>query len=550
MKPRLISLAIYLFTAILAIALLQACQKDQVEPDSTSKQAKALKDVDFSKYLSEMNPIADMSNLPPSAIQRINYPKPSASAFSREPGCEEALTPTSLEATLKPEEAVTETKTACLDGAPPKGDVLFSMDLTGSMWDELATVKANSVNIMNALRVNLPDTWFGVISHMDYPASYNYCGYSNTYGSSSYGDYPYRLDQWITDETDAVETAINSLVLGNGMDFPECYARVFFETYSDRTIDWRDGAAKIVVAFLDAPPHDCDYGTGGDPGRDGIMDNEDDIAMADAIDGMIDNNIKLIVICSDYDLMPYWQSVAEQTGGTAVFLMGDEDVVELISGLVEETVSSIANLSLQPDNPDFNTWVATDPASYTGIMLDETHTYDFEVTITVPAGTPDGSYHFNLNLLGDGAVYGTQSVTITVLSEIEVAIDIHPEGCPNPMNTKSKGVLPVSICGTADFDVADIDVSTVRLAGVPVGWSSLGDDSTPYLPFVNKPLHELSCNESGPDGYIDLKLKFENQLVIKAIGPVQKEDVIRVILTGELYDGTKIIGEDIVKIVN
>ena len=53
-----------------------------------------------------------------------------------------------------------------------------------------------------------------------------------------------------------------------------------------------------------------------------------------------------------------------------------------------------------------------------------------------------------------------------------VDVDIKPTSCPNPLNVKSGGVLPVAILGTEDFDVAEIDASTVQLAGVsPLRWS-------------------------------------------------------------------------------
>jgi probable HAF family extracellular repeat protein len=42
-------------------------------------------------------------------------------------------------------------------------------------------------------------------------------------------------------------------------------------------------------------------------------------------------------------------------------------------------------------------------------------------------------------------------------------IDIKPGGCPNVLNIKSKGVLPVAILGTEEFDVNKIDASSVRL---------------------------------------------------------------------------------------
>jgi hypothetical protein len=56
-----------------------------------------------------------------------------------------------------------------------------------------------------------------------------------------------------------------------------------------------------------------------------------------------------------------------------------------------------------------------------------------------------------------------------------VLLDIKPESCPNPINTKSKGVLPVAILGTGDFDVTDIDVASISLEGVDPIRSSVED---------------------------------------------------------------------------
>ncbi len=38
-----------------------------------------------------------------------------------------------------------------------------------------------------------------------------------------------------------------------------------------------------------------------------------------------------------------------------------------------------------------------------------------------------------------------------------VALDIHPTSCPNPLNPKSRGLMPVAVLGTADFDVTLLD---------------------------------------------------------------------------------------------
>ena len=46
---------------------------------------------------------------------------------------------------------------------------------------------------------------------------------------------------------------------------------------------------------------------------------------------------------------------------------------------------------------------------------------------------------------------------------IELFVDIKPGSCVNPVNPKSKGVLPVALLGTEALDVMMIDPSTIRL---------------------------------------------------------------------------------------
>ena len=131
---------------------------------------------------------------------------------------------------------------------------------------------------------------------------------------------------------------------------------------------------------------------------------------------------------------------------------------------------------------------------------------------------------------------------------IEVPLDIKPTSCPNPLNVKSKGVLPVAILGTEEFDVNDIDPASVRLEGVaPLRWA-LEDVATPYEPYVEKE-DCMDCNQCGPDGYTDLTLKFNKQEIITVLGDVEDGDCLVLTLQGELLDGTPIYGEDVVKIL-
>ena len=46
---------------------------------------------------------------------------------------------------------------------------------------------------------------------------------------------------------------------------------------------------------------------------------------------------------------------------------------------------------------------------------------------------------------------------------IPVLVDIHPQSCPNPLKPTSKGVIPVAILGTDEFDVTTINPATVLI---------------------------------------------------------------------------------------
>jgi PKD repeat protein len=135
-----------------------------------------------------------------------------------------------------------------------------------------------------------------------------------------------------------------------------------------------------------------------------------------------------------------------------------------------------------------------------------------------------------------------------------VAIDIKPQSCPNPLNTRDTGVLPVAILGGEDLDVTQIDPASVRLehlgAVAPLRWA-LEDVATPYEPYVGKG-DRYDCTEAGPDGYLDLVVMFDSQEVTAALGEIDDGDVIVLHVSGNLmeaYGGTPIVGEDVIWIL-
>ncbi len=129
---------------------------------------------------------------------------------------------------------------------------------------------------------------------------------------------------------------------------------------------------------------------------------------------------------------------------------------------------------------------------------------------------------------------------------IEISLDIKPQSCPNPINTKSKGVIPVAIMGTDDFDVLDVEIVSLQLAGVEPIHVDVEDVGTPSEPFIGKESCTEDCNELGPDGFLDLTIKFDKQEVLEALGDVEDGECLILELTGETTDGTSILGEDVI----
>jgi hypothetical protein len=127
--------------------------------------------------------------------------------------------------------------------------------------------------------------------------------------------------------------------------------------------------------------------------------------------------------------------------------------------------------------------------------------------------------------------------------QLMVNIDIKPASCPNPLNVKSKGLLPVAILGSQDFDVNAIDILSVRLDGVAPVRSSYEDVGT-----VLTDANECECTTEGPDGYLDLTLKFKTQEIVEALGEVIDGEEWILQLTGVLHDDIPIEGEDCIVI--
>ncbi|MFT5697532.1 MAG: hypothetical protein ACI8ZB_000380 [Desulforhopalus sp.] len=120
-------------------------------------------------------------------------------------------------------------------------------------------------------------------------------------------------------------------------------------------------------------------------------------------------------------------------------------------------------------------------------------------------------------------------------------LDIKPGSCKNPFNVTQKGVLPVVFLGSADFDVRNIDPSSLSLQGVALHRYAF-DDAARYTT-------DGSCNTDQGDGYEDLVLKFKSQAIVAALDEVTHNETITLTLNGSTYDGLDILAHDNITII-
>jgi hypothetical protein len=219
------------------------------------------------------------------------------------------------------------------------------------------------------------------------------------------------------------------------------------------------------------------------------------------------------------------------------FTVDDLNIMQIdVVNRDEATIADFVNVDLDGNSlgdfvsSGFETWMVSD--------------YDFSQGFTIT-----GKLILEGSFSNDQELSKLQIMVGHLAPTVEVKVDIKPGSCPNPLNLKSRGVLPVAILGTESFDVTTTDVSSILLsrdgngAGVaPIRWS-YEDVATPFGGEF------CGCHELGPDGFMDFTLKFRTQEVVGVIGGVEDGEKIVLVLTGNLFDETPFGGADCVRIL-
>lgn len=301
----------------------------------------------------------------------------------------DSISPSSFNATLDVGEEVTITKTVTVNAGRPgttKVDVFFLTDNTGSMGGAINAVRTAATTIMNQV-AGLGDVQFA----------------AGQYGGEGPIDRIWSLDQNLTSNTGLVQTAIDSWFASGGGDYPE--ANLYGLHQSATETDWRDGSARVLVWFGDAPGHDPSPAGGAIPTP---------VTEAQTIAALNAENITTLGFnVGGLDDFGQATRITDATDGALYSgVLNTTNAVNLITDAIEATFANYSLVSLDLSAIPAGVNVTATPASYNGTYdRSITRTFDFDVTFT---GVTPGVYNFEIDALVDGAVVATEFDRITV----------------------------------------------------------------------------------------------------------------------------------------
>ena len=215
-----------------------------------------------------------------------------------------------------------ETHTVTLDGKMTYGsnvplDVLFLLDSTGSMDDEIKQIKVTLQSIAQRVS-NLPanpDLRFGMVSYRDRDDTY----------VTRLHDFDGNVERF--------QQTIRGVRANGGNDYPESLNQALHEAVNDAS--WRENAIRLIFLIADAPPH-LDY----------PQDEDYAVEMARARE----KGIKIFSVASsglDQQGEYIFRQIAQQTMGNFLFILyqdGPQGKLDTPHSVEQFTVNNLDGL--------------------------------------------------------------------------------------------------------------------------------------------------------------------------------------------------------------
>ena len=243
--------------------------------------------------------------------------------------------------------AVVMLASVCVIGASAKTNVLdlvFVVDTTGSMSDDIDRVKNDMNNYVDKLEEIGADYRVAIVDYRDFPER-----------ASSY-DYPYNVALDFSSDRSAINSAIYGLSLGNGGDTPETIYSALIDGLDE--LSWRTGSGKAAIVMGDAPALDPEPYTGytleivknkllynniGATGVGGSTLASSAISRAGSRSAI---TLFTIATSSSYSTVECFESLAEATNGKSYTAESSADITEIIETIIEELPETVVEPSI------------------------------------------------------------------------------------------------------------------------------------------------------------------------------------------------------------
>jgi hypothetical protein len=391
-----------------------------------------------------------------------------------------------------PGDVLTIDKTVTTPPIPPKPDVYFLADSTGSMGGAIANVKTNASTILTTVAAQTTDPQFGAGNYKDFP----------------YDAYAFSNDASIGDAAPAL-LAINAWSHSGGYDGSEAQLYAL-DQIAAGVPGWRSGSTRIVVWFGDWPGHD--------PVCQAISGLSYDITEASATSDLVAAGIQVIAIsvttnypwadpgctlcdldgnptlnANDYSGTCTIGGMAGQAGRIATATDGVHfsnvppgDVSDaILAGLQNLPATVTPQLDPACSNElDY----AFSPASQTVTSGDAA---SFVETVTVKAGASGGLKTCTVDWLINGVSAGPDFE-----QTISIYVNEPPVADPNGPYLGAAG-SPIAFDGTGSYD-PDGDSLTYAW---DFGDSSSGTGDTPSHTYAEAGIYDVCLTVN--DGYVD-----------------------------------------------